>query len=91
MPETHYELIYFSGHVQGVGFRYNTLQSSKEFDVVGFVKNTPDGRVQIEVEGTKSEVDAFVQAVHDRMYGHIRKVERNPQRREAIFSGFTIK
>ena len=49
--------VYFSGHVQGVGFRYRTHQAASQFDVKGFVMNLPDGRVQLVAEGTKSELD----------------------------------
>src|SRR5215470_10194518 len=40
---------FFSGRVQGVGFRYQTLQLAKGFEVSGWVMNLPDGRVQLEV------------------------------------------
>ena len=91
MPETHYETIYFTGHVQGVGFRYTTLQISKEYDVTGFVKNLPDGRVLLELEGAPGQINAFVAAIHERMHGHIRSAERNSRRREAEFRGFDIR
>lgn len=91
MPETHYEIIYFSGRVQGVGFRYSALQVSKEFEVTGFVKNEVDGRVLLEVEGKKSQVNAFIAAIEERMHGYIRQVERNARRRDAGFQGFSIR
>lgn len=90
MPETHYEIIHFSGHVQGVGFRYSTLQASKEFEVCGNVRNLPDGRVEVQVEGTKAEIELFVRAIDDRMHGHIKKTERSGYRRDSQFSGFSI-
>lgn len=90
MAEVHHESLHFSGRVQGVGFRYTTLQIAKEFEVTGFVRNLPDGRVQLELEGTPAEVRAFVEAVEERMHGHIRKVERTAQRRPAQFRGFVI-
>ena len=37
MADVHHETVYFTGHVQGVGFRYTTLQVAKEFDVTGRV------------------------------------------------------
>ncbi|MCW5549086.1 MAG: acylphosphatase [Opitutaceae bacterium] len=90
MAEVHHESLHFSGRVQGVGFRYTTLQIAKEFEITGFVRNLPDGRVQLELEGTPAEVRAFVEAVEERMHGHIRKVERTAQRRPAQFRGFVI-
>lgn len=91
MAEIHHETVHFSGHVQGVGFRYTVLQVAKEFEVAGYVKNLADGRVLLETEGTPAEVGAFIDAVHERMHGYIRKVERAEARRAPQFSGFAIR
>lgn len=90
MAEMHHVTAYFTGRVQGVGFRYQTLQVAKEFDVSGFVKNLPDGRVQLEVEGQPTEARDFVAAVHERMTGYVRKLEQTEGKREAQFRGFFI-
>lgn len=90
MSDVHHETVYFTGRVQGVGFRYSTLQVAKEFEVAGWVKNLSDGRVQLEVEGGPDEVKAFVTAVEERMHGYIRKMERSSEKRARQFSGFTI-
>jgi acylphosphatase len=91
MPDVHHETVFFSGHVQGVGFRYSVLQVAKEFEVAGFVSNLADGRVQVEAEGTRDDVAAFVDAVQEKMHGYIRKMERTGRPRPAQFSGFVIK
>ena len=39
MGEVHHETVFFTGHVQGVGFRYAVLQVAKEFEVAGHVSN----------------------------------------------------
>lgn len=91
MAEVHYESVHFSGRVQGVGFRYSTLQVSKEYEVAGFVRNLPDGRVLVEAEGRKEEVEAFITAIEERMHDCVRKVERTSQKRPAEFAGFTIR
>ncbi len=83
--------VYFSGHVQGVGFRYSTLQVAKEFEVAGYVRNLSDGRVLLEVEGRSGVVDEFVAAVAERMHGHVRKTERTQQKRQPVFQGFEIR
>jgi acylphosphatase len=83
--------IYFSGRVQGVGFRYATLQLAKEFEVTGFVQNLTDGRVLLDVEGPGEEITALVEAIEERMHGYIRKVERTQETRLASYSGFTIR
>ena len=57
--------VYFSGHVQGVGFRYAVRTVSLEFDVTGWVKNLGDGRVEMLSEGERSELEAFQAAIPD--------------------------
>lgn len=91
MFEVQLETVLFTGRVQGVGFRYQTLQVAKEFEVAGYVQNLPDGRVQLEAEGPASEVNAFVTAVEERMHGYIRKTERRAAKRPPQFQGFAIR
>ncbi len=91
MADVHHEVIWFSGHVQGVGFRYSTLQVAKEFEVSGFVKNLDDGRVLVETEGEPKEIEKFITAIQERLHGHVRKTERRSAKRAAEFSGFTIR
>ena len=92
MPvETIHAVIHFTGRVQGVGFRYQTLQVAKEYTVTGHVSNLPDGRVRLEVEGEEAEVDDFVAAVEERMSGYIRKTERAKARRVPQFRDFSIR
>ena len=90
MLEVYHVTAFFIGRVQGVGFRYQTMQVAKEFDVSGFVRNLPDGRVQLEAEGSADEVRGFVIAVHERMTGFVRKVEQTEARRPSQFRGFSI-
>ena len=91
MAEAHHENVFFSGHVQGVGFRYSVLQVAREFDVAGYVINLADGRVQLEAEGKPADVTAFIAAVQEKMHGYIRKTERSAKPRPAQFTGFVIK
>lgn len=91
MPEVRHESVFYSGHVQGVGFRYSTMQVAREFEVSGYVRNLLDGRVQLEIEGTAGEVEEFLGALEERMHGYIRKVERSGGMRVAEFRGFAIR
>lgn len=91
MAEVNHATVYFSGRVQGVGFRFLTLQLAKEFEVAGTVGNLGDGRVHLEVEGTAAEIDAFVAAIEERMHGYIRRTERVGARRPPQFQGFSIR
>jgi acylphosphatase len=52
--------VYFSGRVQGVGFRYTCRSIAKGFSLTGYVKNLDDGRVEMKVEGEKEEIEDFL-------------------------------
>jgi acylphosphatase len=91
MSGIHHAEVFFSGRVQGVGFRYQTLQVAKEFEVSGWVANLPDGRVQLEAEGRAEEVVQFIAAVQERMEGYIRKMEQSFATRPPQYSGFSIR
>lgn len=54
-------VIKVTGRVQGVGFRYSTLNEAKKLGLTGHVRNLPDGSVKIEAEGSKDQLDALVE------------------------------
>lgn len=87
----HHEIVFFSGRVQGVGFRYTTLQIAKEFEVAGWVRNLPDGRVEVDAEGSPRDVKAFIAAIQERMHGYIRKTEQKFEKPTGTARGFEIK
>lgn len=57
--------VLYSGRVQGVGFRYQVMQLAVGYEVVGTVRNLPDGRVELVAEGLVAELKDFRQAVRD--------------------------
>jgi acylphosphatase len=60
----------YEGRVQGVGFRFSVKSIATGYDVVGWVKNLIDGRVELEVQGEEGEVDEFLEAV---LGSHLRR------------------
>ena len=81
----------FSGRVQGVGFRYTTKNIAIQHDVAGYVRNLPDGRVELVMEGAPREIDAVIQALNRKMNGYIRDVETNVWPATGEFDYFHIR
>ena len=53
--------IHVTGRVQGVGFRWSAANEAVTRDITGYVKNLSDGSVYIEAEGSKEQLDAYVE------------------------------
>lgn len=53
------------GRVQGVGFRYWTVQVARAFGITGWVRNCPDNSVEIHAEGKENALREFFSAVQD--------------------------
>jgi acylphosphatase len=72
--------VHYSGRVQGVGFRFTAERLARGFAVAGYVRNMPDGRVELVAEGEPDEVDAFLAAVRSEMGGkvHSALADREP-------------
>lgn len=55
--------VIFEGRVQGVGFRYTVKDLARGFEVCGWVKNLPDGSVELQVMGEADEVSDFISEI----------------------------
>ena len=84
-------ILYFSGRVQGVGFRFTANEIAKRFAVKGTVENCEDGRVKIVVEAETGEIDSFVEAVKTSMPGQIKRVERFESEPSCEFDNFSVR
>ena len=51
------------GEVQGVGFRWFVLRRATELGIIGYVRNRPDGAVEIHAEGEKSAIESLIGSV----------------------------
>ena len=63
--------VLYTGHVQGVGFRYTVRQLAQSFAVTGFVRNLSNGSVELVAEGLAKELDRFLAEVASSMADHI--------------------
>lgn len=66
---THAAHIFFTGRVQGVGFRYTAEAIAHEIGLVGWVKNIPCGRVEVQCEGTEAMIDEFMDQIRGSSLG----------------------
>ncbi len=66
--------VHFRGRVQGVGFRWTVQRIASHFEVVGYVKNLADGRVQLVAEGGGDELTLFVRSIESEMNRHIAEI-----------------
>lgn len=84
--------IFFEGNVQGVGFRWSVKQLARGFDVVGWVRNLPDYRVELQVGGEENEVRAFIEAIgQSELRAHIRKQSESTLSEPPAVRGFEIR
>ncbi|MBQ1493038.1 MAG: acylphosphatase [Blautia sp.] len=67
--------LFFSGRVQGVGFRYRALSIAREYHLTGFVKNLWDGRVQMQVQGEEDHIYAMITALGKQKFIEIEDME----------------
>jgi acylphosphatase len=83
--------IFYSGHVQGVGFRYTVKTVAAGFEVVGTVRNLPDGRVELIAEGSREELTAFRSAIPESgLAGFIRNEDVTWSEPTGAVRGFEI-
>jgi acylphosphatase len=82
--------VWYEGRVQGVGFRYTALRIAGRFQVTGFVKNLPDGRVWLVIEGAVDEIERFLAAVAAELERHITAARQCVCRASGEFSSFEI-
>jgi acylphosphatase len=82
---------HFSGHVQGVGFRYTTHNIAQRHNVYGYVRNLPDGRVELVMEGDEREMEDVVQDLRHRMSNYVANVETQATPATGEFERFRIK
>jgi acylphosphatase len=52
------------GRVQGVAFRYSACHEARRLGLTGWVRNTPDGDVELFAEGPRGKLDALIQWLH---------------------------
>ena len=82
--------IIFSGRVQGVGFRFTAHNIARRYDVSGYVRNRPDGTVEMFAQGPAPEVDGCLADIQDSFAGYIRETQIDPVPANPRYTDFQI-
>ena len=67
--------IYFSGRVQGVGFRYRSYYIAQSLGLTGWVKNLWDGRVEMEVQGQPLDIQELLKRIQEQNWIEVSDME----------------
>ncbi len=83
--------LFFSGHVQGVGFRYRALMIARELGLTGYATNLWDGRVRMQVQGEEDDIYAMITALGKQRFIEIEDLEIYDLPLDVGEKGFTVK
>jgi acylphosphatase len=67
--------IIFKGRVQGVGFRFTAHRMAHRHQLIGFVRNLPDGTVEMLAQGPARDIDDCMRDIKDYFGDYLRKAE----------------
>jgi acylphosphatase len=82
--------VHYSGRVQGVGFRATAAQIARRWPVTGWVRNLPDGRVELLAEGDTDAVENYLAAMRKYWGEYIENEEIEEQAYSGEATGFRI-
>jgi len=84
--------IFYSGRVQGVGFRYAAQDIAMNLGITGWIKNLDDGRVEVVVEGTEEDIKKFLDNISKGALGrYIKEVVLSWEKPAREFNDFDIR
>ena len=89
MAETAKHVI-FKGRVQGVGFRWTVHRIVLGYDLTGFVKNLPDGTVEMLAQGDVKEIQSCLNDIADSFGGYIRDTQISQAEPDGTYTQFRI-
>jgi acylphosphatase len=67
--------IIFTGQVQGVGFRFTAFNIAHRHQLTGFVRNLPDGTVEVFAQGPAQTVDDCIRDIEEEFGRYIRETK----------------
>jgi acylphosphatase len=81
----------FYGRVQGIGFRFSAENIANAYKLTGFVRNLPDGSVEVVVEGEEREINKLLDTLNEELDNYIEKYNLNWFPPTGEFKRFTIR
>ena len=84
------KLITYSGRVQGVGFRFTVQRIAGRYSVTGYVRNMPNGSVELFVQGDGDDVREMLMDISESFGGYIRDTKTIEAQRNPNFDTFSI-
>lgn len=85
------ECLHFSGRVQGVGFRYTARSIASRLPIMGYVRNLPDGRVELVAQGRRDAIDELIRRLAAHFGDGIARIDRSELDEAGAMSGFEIR
>ncbi len=82
--------VFFSGLVQGVGFRFTCTRAAAGFPITGWVRNLPDGRVELIAEGERQFLERFLAVIQEKRRTYIEGAESHWFAATGEFDDFRI-
>jgi acylphosphatase len=70
--------IFFSGGVQGVGFRFTALNVARRYGLTGFVRNIPDGKVELLIQGNEDDINDCLEDLQQTFHVRDTQIEQVP-------------
>lgn len=83
--------VFYSGRVQGVGFRFTTEDIARELGITGWVMNLRDGGVEVVAEAEESILKDFLSRIQQYFRSYIRNAEVRWEEAVGEFRDFVIK
>jgi acylphosphatase len=82
--------IWFSGRVQGVGFRYTAQRIASRYGLTGYVRNTHDGKVEMVAQGQPEDIENCIRDIRETFGAYVRDVQENEVPVDSRYKSFEI-
>jgi len=83
--------VYYTGRVQGVGFRFTVENMALQLSVTGWVRNLPDGRVELKAEADEETLKEFLSRINQHFSRYIQNADVQWLQASGRFKGFTVR